>query len=173
MRLNRSPSTRATRISSTPAPGTCPEDQRRRQDLAQHQQGVIDDLTSSIISDPLKPGIVYASACSGIYKSENGGELFHKIQGILADGATDTRAHARPEASRNRSCWALPKGSTALATPVTNGNCSRTTSSSTTSTSIPSTLEHLLLAITPRRTGQQRRRRHLRSVQPGLLRAQG
>jgi hypothetical protein len=26
---------------------------------------------------------VYLSACSGIYKSENAGALFHKIQGIL------------------------------------------------------------------------------------------
>jgi len=35
-----------------------------------------------MIIDPDKPRIVYLSACSGIYKSENAGELFHKIQGI-------------------------------------------------------------------------------------------
>ena len=36
----------------------------------------------SIIVDPKNPKVVFASACSGIYKSENGGEMFAKIQGI-------------------------------------------------------------------------------------------
>ena len=45
--------------------------------------GLIDDSdVFSIIIDPTQPSIVYTSACSGIYKSENAGELFHKIQGI-------------------------------------------------------------------------------------------
>jgi len=47
------------------------------------KEGVIDDSdVFSIIIDPVKSNIVYASACSGIYKSENGGKLFKKIQGI-------------------------------------------------------------------------------------------
>jgi ligand-binding sensor domain-containing protein len=44
---------------------------------------VIDDSdVFSIIIDPKAPNVVYASACSGIYKSDNAGSLFHKIQGI-------------------------------------------------------------------------------------------
>jgi photosystem II stability/assembly factor-like uncharacterized protein len=47
------------------------------------KQGVIDDSdVFSIIIDPATPNIVFASACSGIYKSENAAELFKKIQGI-------------------------------------------------------------------------------------------
>jgi ligand-binding sensor domain-containing protein len=36
----------------------------------------------SIILDPKEPKVVYASACSGIYKSEDAGDRFVKIQGI-------------------------------------------------------------------------------------------
>ena len=36
----------------------------------------------SIIIDPDRTRTVYLSACSGIYKSENAGALFHKINGI-------------------------------------------------------------------------------------------
>ena len=47
------------------------------------KQGLIDDSdVFSIILDPAKPNIVFLSACSGIYKSENAAVLFHKIQGI-------------------------------------------------------------------------------------------
>src|ERR1700733_8939001 len=47
------------------------------------KQGLIDDSdVFSIIIDPVQPNIVYTSACSGIYRSENGGELYKKIQGI-------------------------------------------------------------------------------------------
>ncbi len=47
------------------------------------KQGIIDDSdVFSIIIDPENAANVYASACSGIYKSENAGALFHKIQGI-------------------------------------------------------------------------------------------
>jgi photosystem II stability/assembly factor-like uncharacterized protein len=47
------------------------------------KQGVIDDSdVFSIIVDYSKTQNVYLSACSGIYKSENQAELFHKVQGI-------------------------------------------------------------------------------------------
>jgi photosystem II stability/assembly factor-like uncharacterized protein len=47
------------------------------------KQGVIDDSdVFSIIIDFNNSNNVYASACSGIYKSESAGDLFHKIQGI-------------------------------------------------------------------------------------------
>ncbi len=47
------------------------------------KQGIVDDSdVFSIIIDQQEPANVYLSACSGIYKSENAGELFHKIQGI-------------------------------------------------------------------------------------------
>jgi photosystem II stability/assembly factor-like uncharacterized protein len=47
------------------------------------KQGVIDDSdVFSIIIDFSNSNNVYASACSGIYKSESAGALFHKIQGI-------------------------------------------------------------------------------------------
>ena len=50
------------------------------------KQGVIEDSdVFSIIIDSAKPATVFLSACSGIYKSENAGELFHKIAGIPAD----------------------------------------------------------------------------------------
>jgi len=47
------------------------------------KQGVIDDSdVFSIILDHSNQSTVFLSACSGIYKSENAGELFHKVQGI-------------------------------------------------------------------------------------------
>lgn len=47
------------------------------------KQGVIDDSdVFSIIIDFDNSNNVYASACSGIYKSETAGNLFHKIQGM-------------------------------------------------------------------------------------------
>jgi len=46
-------------------------------------QGMIDDSdVFSIIVDAANRATVYASACSGIYKSDSAGELFHKVQGI-------------------------------------------------------------------------------------------
>lgn len=46
-------------------------------------KGMIDDSdVFSIIVDKANPAIVFASACSGIYKSESAGGLFKKIQGI-------------------------------------------------------------------------------------------
>jgi photosystem II stability/assembly factor-like uncharacterized protein len=47
------------------------------------KKGVIDDSdVFSIIIDSLQPANVFISACSGIYRSQSAGELFHKIQGI-------------------------------------------------------------------------------------------
>ena len=53
------------------------------------KQGIIDDSdVFSIIIDPKLPKVVYLSACSGIYKSEDGGAKFtggvsvNKVQGI-------------------------------------------------------------------------------------------
>jgi photosystem II stability/assembly factor-like uncharacterized protein len=46
-------------------------------------KGMIDDSdVFSVIVDHDNPAIVFASACSGIYKSETGGNQFSKIQGI-------------------------------------------------------------------------------------------
>src|ERR1700721_1256071 len=47
------------------------------------KQGIIDDCdVFSIVVDPKDSSVVYASACSGIYKSQDGGEKFVKVQGI-------------------------------------------------------------------------------------------
>jgi photosystem II stability/assembly factor-like uncharacterized protein len=47
------------------------------------KQGLIDDSdVFSIIVDPANPHTIFLSACTGIYKSENAGELFHPIGGI-------------------------------------------------------------------------------------------
>jgi len=47
------------------------------------KEGVIDDSdVFSIIIDPVRTNVVFASACSGIYKSENGAEKFKRIVGI-------------------------------------------------------------------------------------------
>jgi photosystem II stability/assembly factor-like uncharacterized protein len=46
-------------------------------------KGMIDDSdVFSVIVDHDNPSVVFASACSGIYKSESAGNLFSKIQGI-------------------------------------------------------------------------------------------
>jgi photosystem II stability/assembly factor-like uncharacterized protein len=46
-------------------------------------KGMVDDSdVFSIIVDSTNPANVFASACSGIYKSTTAGELFQKIQGI-------------------------------------------------------------------------------------------
>ncbi|MGH8459600.1 MAG: transcriptional regulator, partial [Nevskiales bacterium] len=50
---------------------------------SQMKKGVIDDSdVFSIIVDRAEPSTVYISACSGIYKSQDRGEVFRKIQGI-------------------------------------------------------------------------------------------
>jgi photosystem II stability/assembly factor-like uncharacterized protein len=46
---------------------------------------IVDSDVFSIIVDPARPKTVFLSACSGIYKSENAGALFHKIEGIPTD----------------------------------------------------------------------------------------
>ena len=61
------------------------EDCRRGQKLGEYQAGC--DRRFRRVLDhrrPRKPNVVYASACSGIYKSANGGSMFKKIQGIPA-----------------------------------------------------------------------------------------
>jgi photosystem II stability/assembly factor-like uncharacterized protein len=50
------------------------------------KQGIIEDSdVFSIIIDPAQPSTMFLSACSGIYKSDNAGALFHKIAGIPSD----------------------------------------------------------------------------------------
>ena len=47
------------------------------------KKGVIDDSdVFTIAIDQAQPANLFISACSGIYRSESAGELFHKIQGI-------------------------------------------------------------------------------------------
>jgi photosystem II stability/assembly factor-like uncharacterized protein len=47
------------------------------------KRGLIDDSdVFSIIVSHQSPAVVFVSACSGIYKSEDAGEQFHKVQGI-------------------------------------------------------------------------------------------
>ena len=87
--------------SSTPAPGICPG---RPTDGGKNwhniKQGLIDDSdVFSIILDPAQPSTVFLSACSGIYKSENAAELFHKIQGIPST-ARRTRVLKQDPANR-------------------------------------------------------------------------
>lgn len=46
-------------------------------------QGLIDDSdVFSMVVDRSYPSIMFLSACSGIYRSDTAGDLFHKIQGI-------------------------------------------------------------------------------------------
>ena len=62
------------------------EDHRRRQDMAQHQAGIDRRLRRVLHHRRSRPPhTVYLSACSGIYKSENAGLLFRKIQGIPSE----------------------------------------------------------------------------------------
>ena len=47
------------------------------------KKGVIDDSdVFSVVIDSTNPANVFISACSGIYRSENAGDVFRKIQGI-------------------------------------------------------------------------------------------
>ncbi len=49
------------------------------------KQGVIDDSdVFSMIVDPSRPSVMFLSACSGIYRSDNYGSDFRKVQGIPA-----------------------------------------------------------------------------------------
>lgn len=43
---------------------------------------IVDSDVFSMVIDPHAPSTLYLSACSGIYKSFNAGDLFHKVQGI-------------------------------------------------------------------------------------------
>jgi photosystem II stability/assembly factor-like uncharacterized protein len=63
--------------------------------------GLIDDSDIfSIRVDPANPKLVFASACSGIYRSDSGGEAWLKIQGIPG---THRRTHIISEDPRNAS----------------------------------------------------------------------
>ncbi|MBV8206733.1 MAG: transcriptional regulator [Acidobacteria bacterium] len=62
------------------------------------KQGLIDDSDIfSIIVDHSNPATVFLSACSGIYKSENAGGLFHKIQGIPFSARRTRMLHQDPQ----------------------------------------------------------------------------
>jgi photosystem II stability/assembly factor-like uncharacterized protein len=64
------------------------------------KEGLIDDSdVFSIIIDRTFPSVVYASACSGIYLSDTGGELFRKVQGIPST-ARRTRVLMQDPANR-------------------------------------------------------------------------
>ncbi len=61
------------------------------------KQGIVDDSdVFSIIIDHQSSAVVYLSACSGIYKSDNAGELFHKIQGIPFSARRTRMLHQDP-----------------------------------------------------------------------------
>ncbi len=65
------------------------------------KQGVIDDSdVFSMIVDPSRPSIVFLSACSGIYRSDNYGGDFRKVQGIPAT-ARRTRSLRMDPVNRN------------------------------------------------------------------------
>lgn len=64
-------------------------------------QGVIDDSdVFSMIVDRSRPSVMFLSACSGIYKSENFGYEFRKVQGIPST-ARRTRTLRMDPADRN------------------------------------------------------------------------
>lgn len=47
------------------------------------KDGLIDDSdVFSMVIDRTRPTIMFLSACSGIYKTDSAGQLFHKVQGI-------------------------------------------------------------------------------------------
>jgi photosystem II stability/assembly factor-like uncharacterized protein len=58
---------------------------------------IVDSDVFSIIVDPEHPHTVYLSACSGIYKSENAGTLFRKIQGIPSEARRTRSLKQDPE----------------------------------------------------------------------------
>ncbi len=62
------------------------------------KEGILDDSdVFSIIVDPRVPSRVYASACSGIYLSENGAELFHRVQGLPHSAIRTRVLHQDPQ----------------------------------------------------------------------------
>lgn len=65
------------------------------------KQGVVDDSdVFSMIVDPSRPSVVFLSACSGIYRSDNYGGDFRKVQGIPAT-ARRTRSLRMDPVNRN------------------------------------------------------------------------
>ena len=68
-------------------------------------KGMIDDSdVFSIIVSSANPSEVFASACSGIYKSTSGGDQFEKIQGHSLHRAAYSRAEAGSQQSGHRLC---------------------------------------------------------------------
>ena len=67
-----------------PAPGICPgrRPTAARAGTASRRASSTTPMSSRSSSIRSQPKIVFASACSGIYKSENGAELFKRIEGI-------------------------------------------------------------------------------------------
>ena len=62
------------------------------------KEGILDDSdVFSIIVDPKVPLRVYASACSGIYKSDNGAETFHRVQGLPHSAIRTRVLHQDPQ----------------------------------------------------------------------------
>ena len=69
------------------------------------KEGIIEDSdVFSIIVDAGSSKTIYLSACSGIYKSDNSGEVFKKIEGIPSDGSANARADAGSAKSRDSLC---------------------------------------------------------------------
>lgn len=65
------------------------------------KEGVIDDSdVFSMIVDPSRPSVMFLSACSGIYRSDNYGGQFRKVEGI-PDSARRTRSLRMDPANRN------------------------------------------------------------------------
>jgi len=65
------------------------------------KEGVIDDSdVFSMIVDPSRPSVMFLSACSGIYRSDNYGGDFRKVEGIPAT-ARRTRSLRMDPADRN------------------------------------------------------------------------
>ena len=94
------PSIRPIPACCTPERRTCPGKPPTAAPRGiRFRSGLIDDSDIfSIRVDPGHPQLVFASACSGIYRSDSGGEAWVKIQGIPG---THRRTHIIAEDPRN------------------------------------------------------------------------
>ena len=176
MRCSPSPSTPTIPTPSTPAPGTCPG---RRPTAARNwssiKKGLIDDSdVFSMIVDLSRPSVLFASACSGIYRTDDGGAEFRKVQGIPST-ARRTRVLKMDPADRNT----VYAGTTEGLYKTTDGgnNWTRLTAPDVIVNDVyvdPRNPKHLLLATD--RGGvlaSEDARRDLRSLQHRLLAAAG
>ncbi len=82
--------------SSTREPGTCPgrPPMAARPGAISKQGIIVDSDVFSIIVDPQHPHVVYLSACSGIYKSENAGAPLPQDSRHPHGSAAHPRSHA-------------------------------------------------------------------------------